>query len=97
MARKLSGERHAHGCKDCHVRYDDACTTPPVDGQCTTCRGGLAWQLLIDSAAPHDCCRERSRLVRKEEKETYRLSGAHLWFICAQCSRTHPTDPRRMT
>jgi hypothetical protein len=93
--RSLSGDRHAHGCTRCRVRYEDACTTPDTDGLCTTCRGGRAWQALIDSAAPHPCCLEHSRLVTKDQKSTYKLAGAHLWFLCRECHRTHPFDPRR--
>lgn len=96
MSRKIAGTLHAHGCRRCHTRYTDACASAE-DALCTSCRGGRAWQLLIDSAAPHDCCREHSRLVTKDEKQTYRLAGAHLWFICKRCARTHPTNPRGTT
>lgn len=95
MAKSLKNERHAHGCQRCHVRYEDACADPPTDDLCTGCRGGLVWQLLVDSAAAKDCCRTSIRMVTKDEKQTYRLAGGHLWHICSTCSRTHPTDPRR--
>jgi hypothetical protein len=94
-SKSLSGSRHAHGCTRCAVRYEDACTEHTIDGLCTACRGGRAWQLLIDNAAPHECCTHNSRLVSKAEKITYHLAGTRLWFICATCSRTHPFNPRR--
>ena len=92
--RSLVGQRHAHGCRRCHIRYEDACRTPTSDDLCTACRGGRAWQLLIDNAAVHSCCFLSARLVRKDEKATYRLAGTVLWFICTRCARTHPYDPR---
>jgi hypothetical protein len=94
MAKKLSGSPHAHGCRRCVTRFQDNCTTPEVDGLCTACRGGKPWQALIDSNLPQDCCRELARLVTKEQKVTYRLAGARLWFFCPTCARTHPFDPR---
>lgn len=94
MAKSLKGSLHAHGCVRCQVRYQDACAEPAIDTLCTGCRGLLVWQLLVDSAAPHECCRN-SRLVTKEEKVRYSLAGTRLWFICPRCARTHPFDPRR--
>ncbi len=93
MAKSFTGSRHAHGCRECNLRYEDACTTPKDDGLCTRCRGGRPWMLLIAHASPHDCCRERARLASKDERDIYRLAGAHLWFICALCKRTHPFNP----
>lgn len=84
---------HWHGCQRCHTGYEDNCTTKTVDGLCIACRGGRAWQLLIDSRAPRPCC-QAARLVTKEQRETYRLAGGHLWFICPVCARTHPYDPK---
>lgn len=95
MSKALSRNLHAHGCRDCHIRYEDACATPAADGACKACRGLRVWQLLIDNAAPKDCCVDTARMVTKDEKKAYRLAGAHLWFICQTCKRTHPTDPRR--
>jgi hypothetical protein len=95
VSARQQGSLHAHGCVRCHIRYQDACTESGDDALCITCRGGRGWQLLIDNAAPHDCCREHSRMVRKEEQKTYRLAGKHLWHICTTCARTHPMDPRR--
>lgn len=95
MAKGLKGSLHAHGCARCCTRYTDACETHQIDGLCTACRGGLPWQFLIDSAAPHDCCRERARLVTRDERLIYRLGGTRLWFICSACARTHPFNPRR--
>jgi hypothetical protein len=91
------GSLHAHGCIRCVTRYQDACRTPAVDGLCTSCRGGRAWQLLIDNALPRDCCREQARLVTKEQKVSYSLAGTRLWFICPSCARTHPFNPRTET
>lgn len=95
MGKSLKGNLHAHGCTGCATRYEDACATPAVNGRCTRCRGGRAWQLLIDNRLPGPCCRDKARLVTKAQKETYRLGGTTLWFICPQCARTHPFDPRR--
>jgi hypothetical protein len=85
---KLSGSRHAHGCKRCAIRYEDACTDPLTNGPCTSCRGGRAWQLLIENALPQQCCLEHSRLATKDERETYRLAGSTLWWICSRCAPT---------
>jgi hypothetical protein len=93
--KSLSLHRHAHGCRSCHFRYEDACERPNLDGLCTTCRGGHAWQLLIVNAEPKQCCLDTARLATKEERDTYKLAGTHLWFICLTCKRTHPFDPRR--
>lgn len=93
----MKNSLHAHGCKRCVVRYEDACATPGEDGLCTGCRGGKVWQLLIDNRLPVDCCRELSRLATKEQKLTYRLGGTRLWFICPTCARTHPFNPRTET
>jgi hypothetical protein len=95
VARSLKGSYHAHGCVRCGTRYQDACESHQVDALCTTCRGGRAWQLLIDNAAPHPCCHQHARLVTKDEKQIYRLGGTRLWFICSSCARTHPYNPRR--
>lgn len=93
--RSLVGSLHAHGCRQCHIRYQDACPTPAEDATCKGCRGLRVWQLLIDGAASKDCCIATARLVTKDEKDTYRLAGSHLWFICTVCKRTQPHDPRR--
>jgi hypothetical protein len=95
VATSLKGSFHAHGCVRCTTRYQDACQNFHDDGLCTSCRGGRAWQYLIDSAAPHECCRTNARMVTKNEKQVYRLAGTRLWFICATCARTHPFNPRR--
>jgi hypothetical protein len=93
VAKSLKGSLHAHGCTRCHIRYQDACREL-ADRLCTGCRGGRPWQLLIDNASPKDCCVATARLATKDEKSTYRLAGTRLWFICAQCKRTHPFDPK---
>lgn len=33
-------------------------------------------------------------MVNKEEIKTYKLAGAHPWWICLGCSRTFPYLPR---
>lgn len=96
MARKTAGSLHAHGCRRCRTRYQDACLSPEADARCTSCNGGRAWQLLIDNANPRPCC-QQARLATKEERERYRLAGQQLWFICLTCARTHPFDPKRVT
>jgi hypothetical protein len=82
-------ESHAHGCRRCRTRYVDTCRNKAEDGLCINCRGGMAWQLLIDNRAPHRCCID-SRLATKAEKETYSLAGRSNWHICPHCRRTHP-------
>lgn len=96
-SKNLSGIYHAHGCRRCNVRYDDACTTPTQDDLCTACRGLRPWQVLIDGALPRDCCRQKARLVTKDEIAIYKLAGTRMWFICPTCARTHPFDPKRQT
>ncbi len=93
-SKKLFGRLHAHGCRDCHTRYEDACIAPDQDGRCTACRGGRPWQLLIENARPKTCCIDQSRLASKDDRATYRLAGTHLWWICTSCKRTHPYDPK---
>lgn len=96
MSKKsLARTRHAHGCARCRTRYEDACAEPAVDQLCDACRGLRVWQLLIDNRAPRDCCRERCHIATREERDRYRLGGTRLWFICSDCARTHPFDPRR--
>lgn len=92
--KKLVGSLHAHGCSDCHTRYEDACSTPEQDERCIACQGRPPWQYLIDNRNPRDCCRETARLVTKEEKDRFKLAGKHLWFKCKVCARTHPFDPK---
>jgi hypothetical protein len=96
-ARKGSKKTvHWHACRRCRLTcYEDNCDTPPINALCTSCRGGRAWQLLVEGRKPRPCCREQARLVRKDEKATYRLAGDTLWFICPTCARTHPYDPKR--
>lgn len=84
---------HAHGCRRCRTRYVDACATRAEDDLCTTCRGGRGWALLIDNAAPHDCCRVNSRLATKDERVLYALAGRSNWHLCTTCKRTHPFRP----
>jgi hypothetical protein len=91
--RSTKGSRHAHGCTSCHTRYEDACLTPDTDGRCTGCRGGKPWTLLIENASPKTCCIAQGRPATKDERKTYKLAGAHVWFICPTCKRTHPFDP----
>lgn len=80
---------HAHGCSSCHARFEDTCETPNQARTCRQCQGGgPGWQLLIDGRLPRDCCRLHSRLARKEELKTYRLSTACPWFRCSVCART---------
>lgn len=95
MAEKRASskkELHAHGCRRCRTRYMDACASRTEDDLCITCRGGLAWQLLIDHRAPHACC-IAARLVTRQERDTYSLAGRSNWHICPVCKRTHPFKP----
>lgn len=88
---------HAHGCSRCHRRFEDACNEPNTDKICRRCEGhGTGWALLEANRAPKDCCRLHSRLARKDELKTYRLSTACPWFRCSICARTFPyVNPTR--
>lgn len=92
MSAPTKKTAHAHGCRQCRVRYTDNCTDPKEDGLCIGCRGGRPWQLLITNAAPRACCLQ-ARLVTKEEKTRYSLAGRSNWHICPTCRRTHPGKP----
>ncbi len=83
---------HAHGCRRCRTRYEDACSDRREDGLCTTCRGGRGFLLLVANRAPRACCLA-SRLVTKEERTLYALAGRSNWHICPHCRRTHPYKP----
>jgi hypothetical protein len=91
--KRWNNERHAHGCVHCGIRYEDACADSSLDARCTTCRGGRAWDLLIEHNAPGECCATHARIVRKEERDTYHLAGTRIWFICTRCARTSTFDP----
>lgn len=93
----MTGRRtyHAHGCRQCRTRYQDNCEQHGEDDLCPKCSGLAPSQLLIDNAAPHDCCYARSRLATKDERKTYHLAGRSNWFLCIACGRTHPTRPIR--
>lgn len=94
-AAKSKNDRHAHGCKQCHTRYEDTCDDL-TDRLCMWCRVGHGFALLRDNRRPKDCCRAHSRLARKEDLTKYALSGAGPWFICPVCYRTHPhRDPTK--
>jgi hypothetical protein len=84
---------HVHACRACGIRYVDGCDQINEDDRCTGCRGGRPWQLLIDNAAPRECCL-RSRLATKDERKTYRLAGRSNWHICPVCKRTQGHKPR---
>lgn len=91
--KAFSGTRHAHGCTRCATRYEDACTTPGTDGLCITCRGGRGWALLIQGMEPAPCCTECAVVATKDDRQTYRLVGSRVWFLCKSCARTFPYDP----
>lgn len=95
--RTTSTGVHAHGCTRCRARFEDVCGSPNTNGLCRPCQGhGLGWPLLIANRQPRDCCRLHSRLARKEELKTYRLSTACDWFRCSVCARTFPySNPTR--
>lgn len=97
MARKKEGPGvHAHGCKKCKGRYEDACSQMEVNGLCSYCEYGRGWDELRDARLPHDCCKLHSVPVRVDkqmkidEMKQYKLSKGCLWFKCDFCSRTHP-------
>ena len=96
---KTTGKKtvHWHGCITCPSAYEDNCSDTTTDGRCALCRGGRGFDLLINNRKPADCCRTDARLVTKEEKTTYRLAGARIWFRCRTCARTHPFDPKKGT
>jgi hypothetical protein len=88
---------HWHGCRRCPTAYEDNCPDAKTDALCTACRGGKPWMLLIENRKPRPCCRELSRLATKAERDTYRLAGARVWWICRACARTQPFDPKKET
>ena len=81
---------HAHGCTNCHGRYEDICTQPELNARCGECQGRLGWAALIIDRLPRDCCRAHSRPTRKEENALYALSKGCPWWICPVCARTQP-------
>ncbi len=96
MARTkaFNGTRHAHGCIRCQTRYEDACDDSSTDALCVECRGGRGFTLLIENARPRLCCQARSSIVTKDQRDTYRLAGSKVWWICRDCARTHPFNPK---
>ncbi len=91
----LSGSPHAHQCTTCQQRYEDACRTHHEDGSCASCRGGLEMPIWRSNRLPQTCCRTDSRPATKDERQTYKLAGQAEWWICEQCSRTHPYPPEQ--
>ncbi len=86
---------HAHGCTQCHGRYEDNCTDK-IDRICTNCRSGrTAESGLYVGRLPQDCCFTYSRLSTKDDLKTYTLAGQHVWWTCPVCFRTHPCKPER--
>lgn len=97
MAETKATHVHAHGCRQCDGRYEDTCDDNKSDTVCGSCRVGKSLDqrgLLFDNRRPKECCRDNSRPASKEEIKTYRLAGAHKWWICATCKRTHPFNPK---
>lgn len=97
---KLKGV-HAHGCTNCHWRYEDACSDPLTNQICVECRSGLPGFIdLKVSRRPQACCRENSRLATIEEMEKYNLGGSAPWYFCPParggCARTHPYDDPKL-
>ena len=84
--------RHAHGCRQCRTRYEDACADTKANALCAGCRGTRVWQLLIDNASPHSCCLD-SRIATKDECKSYSLAGSATWWICPACKRTQVYKP----
>lgn len=84
---------HTHGCRRCRTRYEDNCVTPKQNALCVACRGGRAFQLLVDGAKPRPCCVATSRLVTKDELRRYSLAGEASWWICGTCKRTQIYRP----
>lgn len=83
---------HAHGCVACKTRFEDACDKPTEWPKCADCRTGrpVLNPLLIANRSPIACCRQHTRLCRKDELESYRLFQTCDWFICTTCKRTFP-------
>jgi hypothetical protein len=90
------GEFHFHGCETCGLKFGDACQTPDVNPTCPSCRSGFTRALWDRNRDPVDCCLDNSRQVTPAERKPYALAGgAHVWYICRTCSRTHPFNPTR--
>jgi hypothetical protein len=96
--RSFAGKHHYHGCKRCHIRYDDACQNPEENELCAGCRGGKPWVELVENAMARPHCRSSARLADKDEISLYKLVGSAIWFICQVCKRTFPyDDPKHFT
>lgn len=79
---------HRHACSVCFGWYDDFCADTDRDGTCVGCRGSRVWQLLIDNAAPRECCRLHGRTASPEDRRSYNLVGEQTWEQCAVCRRS---------
>lgn len=93
---KLDGVAHAHRCRACAVRYQDACHSAGLDDRCARCRSGSDREhpLWVINHMPQDCCRHDSRLATHDDRKTYHLGGTSTWWICSTCKRTHPNNPK---
>lgn len=93
-ARKIK-EFHAHGCLACGRRYTDTCGTPAVNAECTTCRTGQPPATWDRDYEPQSCCRRHAVLITTVDVlDRYSLAGPGPWFLCRECARTHPFDPK---
>lgn len=91
-----AGERHAHGCERCGLRYQDACRTPLVNAVCGSCKseGKFGRPLWDRDGDPIDCCYLESVLASEDVRSRFYLGGSNDWYKC-RCSRTHPFKPTR--
>lgn len=86
-------ELHYHGCHNCRRRYPDACETPTKNGICPSCKTGRL-SIHMTGIEPRECCRASARVANKNDLKTYRLRGSSPWWLCMECARQFPFDPR---
>lgn len=85
---------HAHGCTRCKHYFEDACYEPEKNHVCSFCESGTGWMLLRKTHDPAECCKQHSRLARKEEVASYGLAGDKPWWICSVCKRRQIYKPQ---
>lgn len=84
---------HTHGCKGCHLSYEDACGNHRENDLCSTCKTGKPGLYNGQPCGiyqPQACCFEQARPARKDELTTYKLSPSCPWFLCNACKRQYP-------
>lgn len=77
------------------MRYEDACATPLVNGQCDCAIPGYTYPVWRTDRLPQSCCRLYAQPITDlAVLDLYALGGDQQWFFCPKCARTHPSDPK---